>query len=597
MIKFFFLINFVFLVHLFSSQTIELEKINGKNYYIHLVEKGNTLYQLKKIYGVNQKDILDANPNLHSGLIIGQRLLIPVNPTTIHHEIKPKETLYSLAKKYKVSLKSIFKNNPGSKSGIEVGQIIVVKNAIIPITKTDTQKLDTNGLIDGVVSTLEFKGEKSIFLKADSIIEYIVQPGETMYTISRRYMCGIKSLKKINNFTSNDLSIGQKILIPIHVTNGNDSKIRDLDTALISIDTSTYSLDSVFLFPEKKKIKIAVFLPLYLDSNKRRSNSQVFSSIDFLMGLTMALDDLKSDSVNLDLHVYDYMSDTANIQQILQMPVFDSMDLIFSPYHAGEALLVSNWCVSNNIPLVTTIPMASKWIYNNPLAYHGVIPYEFLFKKMAEDIIEKHPLKQVVLINSGKKTDELLFDTFREVFYSDSSQNKKLILTTLTEFKDYLTKDSTSVLVLASNSGKIVDDFLSKIDIKSGIVLYGNKSWLRNKNFGTDLYLKPDFYYSDYNDFDYSKPEIIEFHQKYRNKYNRDLTKMTVSGYDIFNFFFNFFFLKEPYKRGLMMDFNMTPNDLRMGYINMSCFITSIKAELLKKQKQEEITPLDNEQN
>ena len=34
-------------------------------------------------------------------------------------------------------------------------------------------------------------------------------------------------------------------------------------------------------------------------------------------------------------------------------------------------------------------------------------------------------LKQV---NPGKKTDELLFDTFREVFYSDSTQNKKLIL-------------------------------------------------------------------------------------------------------------------------------------------------------------------------
>ena len=45
------------------------------------------------------------------------------------------------------------------------------------------------------------------------------------------------------------------------------------------------------------------------------------------------------------------------------------------------------------------------------------------------------------------------------------------------------------------------------------------------------------------------------------------------------------------------MDFKMSPNDLRMGYINMSCFITSNKAESLKKQKQEEINPLDNEQN
>ena len=73
--KFFFLITFVFVVHLFSSQTIELEKINGK-IFIHLVEKGNTLYQLKKIYGVNQKDILDANPNLHS---INYRTT-PINP-------------------------------------------------------------------------------------------------------------------------------------------------------------------------------------------------------------------------------------------------------------------------------------------------------------------------------------------------------------------------------------------------------------------------------------------------------------------------------------------------------------------------------------
>ena len=71
---------------------------------------------------------------------------------------------------------------------------------------------------------------------------------------------------------------------------------------------------------------------------------------------------------------------------------------------------------------------------------------------------------------------------------------------------------------------------------------------VKNKNFGTDLYLKPDFYYSDYNDFDYSKPEIIEFHQKYRNKYNRDLTKMTVSGYDIFNFSLISSFLKNHIK-------------------------------------------------
>ena len=56
-----------------------------------------------------------------------------------------------------------------------------------------------------------------------------------------------------------------------------------------------------------------------------------------------------------------------------------------------------------------------------------------------------------------------MFDTFREVFYSDSSQNKKLILTTLTEFKDYLTKDSAKVACFSVKFGKIIDDFYRKL--------------------------------------------------------------------------------------------------------------------------------------
>jgi ABC-type branched-subunit amino acid transport system substrate-binding protein len=57
------------------------QKINGKEYYIHTVKKGQTLYMIGKAYDVDVKDIIRENPEVKEGLKAGQRLRIPTGKT------------------------------------------------------------------------------------------------------------------------------------------------------------------------------------------------------------------------------------------------------------------------------------------------------------------------------------------------------------------------------------------------------------------------------------------------------------------------------------------------------------------------------------
>jgi hypothetical protein len=54
-----------------------IEKINGKDYYIHTVKRGQTLYMISKAYNVEVDDIIRENPEVKEGLKSEQKLKIP----------------------------------------------------------------------------------------------------------------------------------------------------------------------------------------------------------------------------------------------------------------------------------------------------------------------------------------------------------------------------------------------------------------------------------------------------------------------------------------------------------------------------------------
>ena len=97
---------------------------------IHVVKKGESLYQISKLYGVSSNKIASdnelTNPNQ---LVIGQTLVILQGSRK--HKVLPGQSLYSIAKTYGVSISSLYAANPVLNSSIILypGQIINIPSS------------------------------------------------------------------------------------------------------------------------------------------------------------------------------------------------------------------------------------------------------------------------------------------------------------------------------------------------------------------------------------------------------------------------------------------------------------------------------------
>jgi ABC-type branched-subunit amino acid transport system substrate-binding protein len=70
-------------------RTSVIEKIDGTDYYIHTVKRGQTLYMISKAYGVEVNDLIRENPQVKEGIKADQKIRIPM-AVEKQAEVKPK---------------------------------------------------------------------------------------------------------------------------------------------------------------------------------------------------------------------------------------------------------------------------------------------------------------------------------------------------------------------------------------------------------------------------------------------------------------------------------------------------------------------------
>ena len=166
----------------------------SKDYYYILRETSNTEPLLVE-YGFidNKNDAIKLQNNLEEyveGVVkaiadyTGYNYLPPQqNNNQSTYVVKRGDTLYSIANKYSTTVDELKRLNNLTTNVITIGQMLRIK--------------DTNN--------------------TDNI--YIVERGDTLYSIANKYNTTVQELKRINNLQTNTLSIGQQLLIPTE--NGN----------------------------------------------------------------------------------------------------------------------------------------------------------------------------------------------------------------------------------------------------------------------------------------------------------------------------------------------------------------------------------------
>lgn len=157
---------------------------------------------------------------------------IGVVPEEGTYTVKSGDTLYSIAKKFNVTVNELKSLNKISNNTINLNQVLKIPNSSTPQVPTESNTYivksgDTlyaiakkyNTSVDAIkklnnMSSNSLSINQVLKIPVSSVKTYKVVSGDTLYGIAKKYNTSVDAIKKLNNMTSNTLSIGQILYIP-----------------------------------------------------------------------------------------------------------------------------------------------------------------------------------------------------------------------------------------------------------------------------------------------------------------------------------------------------------------------------------------------
>ena len=196
----------------------------------HIVKKGETLFRLAKKYQTSVLKIQKMNNLTHSVLEKGQKLLVlkgknqksppeqieqiteksekedndtppQQNVKGLTHTVNKGETLYRIAKRYKISVDVIKALNKLEHNRLKVGQKLVIKRVIKGSSKGNSKTIRKFHIPEDN-ETIPCNCKK-----------HVVRKGETLFRLAKQYDTTIVQIKYVNQLDSNQLEVGQKLVI------------------------------------------------------------------------------------------------------------------------------------------------------------------------------------------------------------------------------------------------------------------------------------------------------------------------------------------------------------------------------------------------
>ena len=206
----------------------------------YIVKKGDTLYAIAAKLGTTVEELKKENNLTTNSLSIGQVLRIPskiiYKDDETLYTVKKGDTLYKIAQTNNTTVEELKRLNNLTTNTLSVGQLLKIPSSLLPETTYIVQRGDSlysiaakynttveelkriNGLTTNILSIGQVlklpSNESAESPSVDEGISYTVKKGDSLYSIAKKYNVTIDEIKELNNLTSNLLSIGQVLLIP-----------------------------------------------------------------------------------------------------------------------------------------------------------------------------------------------------------------------------------------------------------------------------------------------------------------------------------------------------------------------------------------------
>jgi len=534
-----FVIRFAFLFLLLAANGIVLsaqndggvkkskktEVVDGRKYYVHTVEKGQTLYAIAKAYDITVNDVLVENPDALNGIKPGQNLRIPVEKKVatkpievskdtskfVVHKVEAGQTLYSLAKKYNTTEQAILDMNPEAKTGLKVGMELK-----IPVKNTSAVAV--------------------IPLKPDTI------PGK-----KDSWIIGAK--KDIYNIA---------LMMPLQLWNVNNIEPADI-----------LATPPKGEFPDRPKAAAEFYegALLAIDSMRKagmRLNVWVYDVDDIDSGKSakmLAQPEFKT----MDLIIGPFTA--GPFEEIAAFAKTNNIPIV-SPVSGVNRVLFKNPLAVKALPsAMTQMEFVAQHIYKERRDENVMMISSGILREAKMAAAFRNEMNRL-RVAEGK----------------DSIKVTK----GFAGVEALLKKDVMNVIVIPSNSQAFVTDLLRSLHTlaeKYQITVYGMPQWMEFDNLDAEYMQTLNLHFAAPYYVDYKSPATHGFLARYRNAFGGDPSIYAFAGYDVTLFFLQQLQssgtgfvqnLPQTQHEGLQQSFRFIKSDAESGYENVGLRIVHI---------------------
>ena len=471
------------------------------------------------------------------------------------HTVAKGETLYGISKRYDVEVKEIVFENPLTINGLKVGETIKIP---VPIIVLDPMVLDG----------------KYIF--------HTVQPGETYYSLSRKYEISIETIDLANPGIVGTIRAGSTIRIPVlRKATSNSSLLQEVlesvDTAQLSQIPDTSSADSVLIAIRdsivlKDTYRIALMLPLYLDKNdimrKKRAKDdppkvypKSIIGLEFYQGVMLALDSLGRQGHKVVATIYDTEKDTSRIKEFMKDPNLPHTDLIIGPLYRSNLMMIRQYAIENKIHMVSPFIATNRILIGNeyiskvkPAVQSTVEEIaRYVFAEFIKDNNMSLETKNVILVHNSDAGEKMLCELFKQKMAQFLGASDRTGMMTEPKIKvvDYLNREmqaveealsvaDSNILVILSRDQIFVNKIIAKLHRKYedySIVVFGLPVWQHFRNLEAKVLLDLQVHIASAEYVDYHSPTVKMFISSFYKKYKVYPSKYAFEGFDAVYFY------------------------------------------------------------
>lgn len=461
---------------LFSQvRSTDIKTIDGQKFYIHKVEKKQSLYAITKLYEVSTEDLMRYNPELRDGLKAGSEIKIPYStkksatsppaltenqPDTskyIVHKVTAKETVYGITKKYQITDKQLQLWNNGLSEGLKEGQLLVVgERKKVRVEERGKSEEKNKDKVRGDEKSRTDEKRNAAVTKAPAVHKAAQMP-EPLLTDSSYY----KTMSRPNKASYN---IG--LMLP-------------------------FKLDAT----------------LATDLNELVRNGGSFPQVpgiaaDFYLGFKKAADSLHSEGYDLNLVVYDVDdADSLRPSQIIADPGFKDLDLIFGPFYPSGFKVISKKAREFHIPIISPLTQENKILHNNIYTSKTNPSKYTLIETLADYCMDSLAIRQgaqVILVAFENDKKQLQFTQAFKKYYNErlkkvgrSLRDSLIVARGSAAVKAAISTGRRNVVVTLSTNPVNVADFLTQLSVyvsqvKADVQLCGWEALMEMENIDPD---------------------------------------------------------------------------------------------------------------